>query len=127
MNTQAPVKLGPLALLLAVISICLATLAILTAATARADRALAEKYADTVRTRYELELEAQEFRRDLSEAFANGADTAQDGAVITRTFEKNGALLEVGLVPGPDGLRVIRWRQQHGWEPDESIHVWEGE
>ena len=38
---QVPIKLGPLALLLAVISICLTTLAILTFTTARADLRLA--------------------------------------------------------------------------------------
>ena len=52
---RMPVKLGPLALLLTVISICLTTMAILTFATARADRRLAEKYAATVRLRYELD------------------------------------------------------------------------
>ncbi len=54
---QVPIKLGPLALLLAVISICLTTLAILTFTTARADLRLAQKYAETVSTRYELERE----------------------------------------------------------------------
>ena len=54
---RMPVKLGPLALLLTVISICLTTMAILTFATARADRRLAEKYAATVRLRYELDQE----------------------------------------------------------------------
>ena len=52
---QVPIKLGPLALLLTVISICLTTLAILSFTTASADLRLAEKYADTVQTRYELE------------------------------------------------------------------------
>ena len=52
---QQPIKLGPLALLLTVITICLTTLAILTLTTARADLRLAEKYADTVAARYELE------------------------------------------------------------------------
>ena len=51
---QVPVKLGPLALLLTVISICLTTLAILTFSTARADGRLAERYAETVTLRYEL-------------------------------------------------------------------------
>ena len=64
---QVPIKLGPLALLLAVISICLTTLGILTFTTARADLRLAEKYASTVRTRYELERRGQEFLQELSE------------------------------------------------------------
>ena len=63
---KTPVKLGPLALLLTVISICLTTLAVLTFTTARADRSLAEKYADTVAVRYGLEAEGQRFLRDLA-------------------------------------------------------------
>ena len=47
---RVPIKLGPLALLLAVISICLTMLALLTCSTARADRRLAEKFAQTVST-----------------------------------------------------------------------------
>ena len=64
---QIPIKLGPLTLLLTVISICLTVLAILSFTTARADLRLAEKYADTVRSRYALEKQGQAFRQELSE------------------------------------------------------------
>ena len=53
-TNRTPIRLLPLALLLTVISICLTVLAILTFSTAGADLRLAEKYAETVRTRYEL-------------------------------------------------------------------------
>ena len=58
---QIPVKLGPLALLLTVISICLTTLAILTFTTAEADRRLADHFAETIETRYRLESQGQAF------------------------------------------------------------------
>ena len=54
---QVPIKLGPLALLLTIISICLTTLSILTCTTSGADLRLAQKYAETVQTRYSLERE----------------------------------------------------------------------
>jgi len=81
---QIPIKLGPLTLLLTVISICLTTLAILTFTTARADLRLAEKYAETVRSRYALEEQGQAFRQELSEtdlrttAFPDGSGTATE-------------------------------------------------
>ena len=56
---HVPIKLGPLAVLLTVISICMTTLGVLAFTTARADWSLAEEYADTVRVRYELEAEPQ--------------------------------------------------------------------
>ena len=89
---RMPVKLGPLALLLTVISICLTTMAILTFATARADRRLAEKYAATVDGTYETVLE-----RDGSTLTIR----VEDGAVVAwrhqRTWEED---LEWDLWPG---------------------------
>lgn len=106
---KAPVKLGPLALLLTVISICLTTLAILTFATARADLRLAEKYAATVRTRYELDEEGQEWLRDAD---------PNDGTVL----EKEGSTLTILLEDG----RITEWRHERDWEEDLDLEVWPG-
>ena len=81
-TNRTPIRLLPLALLLTVISICLTVLAILTFSTAGADLRLAEKYAETVRTRYELEIEGQEF---LQANAARAADT-ETGMVHTETL-----------------------------------------
>lgn len=114
---QVPVKLGPLALLLAVISICLTTLSILTFTTARADMNLAEKYAGTVTTRYELEAEGQAFLADV--------DGEPDGdGVIRATIEKEGSRLVIEV--GPDG-EIVSWRQEKEWEQDTGIgNLWAG-
>ena len=69
-----PIKLGPLALLLAVISICMTTLGILTFTTAGADLVMAEKYAATVRNRYELEYQGQSFLRTVGDMLAEGTN-----------------------------------------------------
>ena len=108
---HVPVRLGPLALLLTVITICLAILAILTFTTARADLALAEKYADTVATRYALESEGQKFLA-----------TAEPNA--EQVFELDGMRLTVAL----DGNRdVVRWTLEKEWIPDNSIgNLWDG-
>ena len=101
---HVPVKLGPLALLLAVISICLTTLGILTFTTARADLRLAEKYASTVRTRYELERRGQEFLQELSEtdpADYSLMDWERDfSGVYWTELEQDGSTLRVGFRPG---------------------------
>ena len=64
------VRLGPFALLLAVISMCMAVLSVLSLSTALADMRLSERYAETVSVRYELEYEGQKFldsvRKDTS-------------------------------------------------------------
>ena len=129
---EVPVKLGPLALLLSVISICLTTLAILTFTTARADLRLAEKYADTVSLRYALEQEGQDFLRILSETDQAdyglmGLERDADG-VYWETFEKDDAKLRIGFVPGGNaGFTVVAWRHEKNWTEDQSIgQLWDG-
>ena len=129
---QTPIKLGPLALLLAVISICLTTLAILTFTTARADLRLAEKYAQTVETRYALEREGQEFLSELSEtdpADWGLTDWEQDaGGVWKVTFQRDNASLRIGFRPDREkGYTLVSWRQETGWTEDDSIgDLWDG-
>lgn len=120
MMDQVPVKLGPLALLLAVISICVTTLSVLVYTTSRADAALAEKYADTVAVRYALEEEGQRYLLDIAQGTA-GFDV-QEAA-----FEKEGMLLHVAVESGPDGPRVISWRFEKEWTEDTDIGtLWDG-
>ncbi|MBQ6370387.1 MAG: hypothetical protein IJJ21_02250, partial [Firmicutes bacterium] len=58
---QVPIKLGPVALLLTVITICLTVMAILTLTTAAADQAMANRFADSAQIRFSLEAEGQQF------------------------------------------------------------------
>lgn len=101
---QVPIRLGPLALLLTIISICLTTLSILTYTTSGADLRLAEKYADTVRVRYELEAQGQAFLQEAEDAASLGLPLdLVDGAFpvpgggVRKTFEKDGTVLTVQL------------------------------
>jgi len=120
---QIPIKLGPLALILAVISICLTTLSILTFTTARADWSLAEKYAQTVSDRYELEVQGQEFLRDAADGSAAPGDPDAEGVYWT-VFEKDGARLQVGLEA--DGT-IASWRHEKEWTLDTDIgNLWTG-
>lgn len=104
---QVPIRLGPLALLLTIISICMTTLSILTYTTSGADLRLAEKYAETVRVRYELEAEGQAFLQEVESAVSVGLPLeVMDGALlvpgggIRKTFEKKGTVLTVELADG---------------------------
>lgn len=129
---QIPIKLGPLALLLTVISICLTTLAILSFTTASADLRLAEKYADTVQTRYELESRGQEFLKELSET--DPADYSlmgwerDAGGNYTEALECDGTVLHIGFRPDrASAYQLISWRLEKNWEEDESIGtLWDG-
>ena len=129
---QVPIKLGPLALLLPVISVCLTTLAILTFATARADLRLAEKSAETVSTRYQLEIQGQEFLKELSEtdpADYGLMDLERDAAGVWHTeFREGDAVLRIGFRSSAGGqVRVVSWRMEKDWAEDDSLgDLWDG-
>lgn len=129
---QTPVKLGPLALLLTVISICLTALAILSFTTSRADMRLAEKYAETVKIRYELESQGQEFLTEAEKSAGSlsslpGVTVDDDGRTVYRELALEGSVLKIGLVPDGDGFRIVEWRHEREWTPDNDIgNLWNG-
>jgi len=129
MKQQAPVRLGPLALILTVISICLAILAILSFTTARADLRLAEKYAANVRERYALEGEGQAYLGEVSDALASGSALSVDEDGVLRHYLTRGdAMLSIGLELKGASWQVVSWRQEQAWEPNLEIgDLWSGD
>ena len=124
---QVPIKLGPLALLLTVISICLTVLAILSFTTARADLRLAEKYAKTVSERYLLEAEGQELLAELQDSDPGMLDLERDANGVWWTdLEKDGAHLHIGVKKSADGWEPVAWRMDKDWEEDTELDVWDG-
>ena len=113
--------------LLAVISICLTTLALLNVSTAKADERLAEKFAETVQTRYALETEGQELLERLYAGEEDGWERRGDGT-LWRSVEKDGVTLQIGLRgEGADGYTVLNWTQEKEWEQDLHIaDLWDG-
>lgn len=133
---QVPVKLGPLALILAVISICLTTLAILTFTTARADMRLAERYAGTVQERYALEKEGQEYLAEIRETVSDPMDLyliddldfTENGDAV-KVFRQGDATLTITFRENDEGgIDVVSWKQEKMWEEDDdTLGVWLGE
>lgn len=126
---EVPVKLGPLALLLTVISICMTTLAILTFTTARADLSLAEKYAGTVRERYALEVKGQQFVGETCDEIAQGFILMPEAdGLIHYDLEEGNTRLSIGLKPaGLSGVTVKNWRVERQWEEDTNMgNLWDG-
>lgn len=108
---HVPIRLGPLALLLSVISICLTVLGVLTLSTAQADMALAERNAATVRTRYILEEEGQRYLM-----------TARPGS--EKVIEHD--TMRLRIVIDKDG-HVSRWTLEKDWDIDHAMDgLWTG-
>ena len=112
-------RLGPLALLLCVITICMTSLSMLSYANASADTRLARRYAQTVQTRYSLEQKGQEFLKEMSDAPA--------GDLIEKEFTENGYQLQISLERTGDSYEIRYWKINKIWEePTQIDHLWEG-
>ena len=114
-----PIRLGPLALLLCVISICMTSLSMLSVANASADMRLAKRYAETVEARYLLEQRGQEFLKQMNEQSSE--------EVIEEEFTENGYQLQIRLERSADGYEIDYWKISKIWEePTQIDHLWEG-
>lgn len=130
---QTPVKLGPLAILLTVITICLTILCILSFSTARADLSLAQKYAETVSQRYKLEIMGQESYQMFSEAdtedqIPEDYQKGEDGVWRT-VLEEQGSRLSIGIQFAEGEFpQIVEWKQDRIWQEDTSMgSLWDGE
>ena len=119
---QTPIKLGPLALLLTVVCICLVTLSILNFTTSRADDSMSHRYADTVTIRQQLTAEGERFLYEADQQLAQG------GTLTTteQTFEQDGYTLTVRLTQTGDTYEIAQWRLEKQWEEKNDMDLWPG-
>ena len=128
------IRLGPIAIFLAVIAAVVATLAMLTFATSRADMALAERFAAVTAIRYELDEEGNRFLQAVEEtsgkaAEGSGETTALAGGGWKYYTEKEGYALTVEVVPAgsESGWQVTKWKINKLWEgADPFEDLWLG-
>ena len=125
-----PVRSGALTLLFTVVLLCLAVLAVLSLATARADGALARKSLDRLTQEAAAEHAGQEWLAALDAAApgvlpehttATGAGGIQAGLPL-----ENGDTLTITAAPDGAGWRITSWQLSSPWEPDTSLDVWDG-
>lgn len=125
-------KLGPLALLLTVISICLTILSILSFTTAGADMRLAEKYGETVSERYALEAKGQALIRDLDEGLEDGIvakdfEKADAEGVYESTIKEGDLSLHIGVSIQDGTYEIISWKYEHDWVQNTDLgNLWPG-
>ena len=127
---HVPIRLGPLALLLAVVSICLILLAILSFTTGQADMRLAERYAATVQERYELEAEGQEYVSIVARGDAPESGQDEINGVLGSLVHETGELqLQFRLEKNARGAYdITAWKFIRDWEEDTSLdNIWTGE
>ena len=128
------IRLGPIAVFLAVIAAVVATLAMLTFATSRADTSLAERFAKVTAIRYGLEEDGNRFLQ-AADAVLNGTGMElPDGAEQTENgftyyTEKDGYALSIELAAGKEspGYEVTKWKITKLWEAEDPFtDLWLG-
>lgn len=127
---QITVRLGPLALLLTVIVICMTVLGLLAVTTAGSDLGMARRYADSVETRYSLESRGQAFLQQLTgdPDVWEGLERDRDDTAW-KTLTENGLSLRIGVVKKSRGYEIVSWQfMREGWEPQEEPGgLWDGQ
>ena len=125
------IRLGPIAVFLTIIAAVLASLAMLTVATSRADARLAERYADVTKLRYELEADGSRFVKEAEEYHAGqaalpaGSTQMENGLAYTK--EKDGYSLEISLADIGTGYDITGWKLRKLWEEDDPMKdLWPG-
>ena len=121
------IRLGPIAVFLAVVAVVLSTLAVLTVATTNADKVLADRFAGATQTRYALEAEGERFLQQYDEKVAGGS--AVFAADRTKEIEKDGYTLKI-TVTEPDASGswdVTEWKVIKDWNADDPYqNIWQG-
>lgn len=132
-HDHLPVRSGALTLLIAVVAVCLSTLAVLAFSTARADRALAIRAMERFALDAECENSAWRWLAQVDEALASGTGlpgglVPDDQGVLETVIEgEEGRRLTVRLVLAEDGSwRIDTWQLSQEWQPDESLDLWDG-
>lgn len=132
---RAPLRSGALTLLITVCAVCLAVLAMLALATARADLALAERGAERLARVTAADNMGQQWLAELDAALARDPTGAaglpegawlENGAVTARLDCPDAGVLQVEVQLCGEGWRVSGWQLQRAWQPQELLDVWQG-
>lgn len=130
-------RLGTVAVLFTVVVLCISVLAVLSVATVRADKAMAERYAQQVSERTDLENAGQRWLKEVDDALqTKGTALTQDdlpkgssldgekistvcvGNTRTLTVE-----LELDFANSVPSYTILSWINTAQWEEDTQLEV----
>lgn len=140
MSKHSPhIGLGTASLIVIFTVLCLTVFALLTLLTARNERTLAVRTAQTVQQYYEADARAAHIRRAVEQAASTGELPARvDDIALEQTKGEvrfacpigDNLRLAVTLSIAPDGATEVReWQTEPAgdWQADTAIEVWDGE
>lgn len=140
MSRRTPrIGMGTASLVVIFAVLSLTVFSLLTLMTARNDRALAQRTADSVQSYYAADTQAAHIRKAVEQAARAGALPSEIDGVALETAGGEvryacpmgeGMALRVTLALSPDGATTVRaWQAaaDEAWQADTTIQVWDGE
>ena len=130
------IRLGPIAVFLAIVAIVLSVMAVLSTATTHADLVMAERFAEMTQKRYALEAEGTKILAEYDSQAAAGAIDAgalgleQDENGYRAEIEQDGYVLTMALsAPDESGAYTVdEWKITKQWNAaDPFQNIWKGE
>lgn len=130
------IRLGPMAVFLAIVSVVMATLAVLATATSKADNVLAERFAGVTAERYAVAADGEKLMAEFDSQAkaghidAKGLGLTKEGDVYRTQIGDQGYALVIALSePDANGNYTIKeWKITRQWDAaDPSKDVWKGE
>ncbi len=131
------VRFGTISVLFTVVVLCISVLAVLSVATVRADKAMAERYAQQVSERAKLENEGQRWLEKIDSAVQTKgtaltqgdlpSGTSMDGTKITTVCTTDSRTLtielELNFAESIPSYTIVTWINVAQWEEDTQLEV----
>lgn len=130
------IRLGPIAVFLAIVAIVLSVMAVLSTATTHADLVMAERFAEMTQQRYALEEEGTKILAAYDRQAADGTIEAESLGLspveggYRAQIEQGGYTLTMALSEPDDGgsYTVDEWKITKQWNADDPFqNIWKGE
>lgn len=141
-SRQSAVRIGPVTILVLIIVLCLSVMAVLSLATAHAEKAITNRQVESTTALYENEIEGQTFLAQLDGALAharatNGTvasalasldlpeDSTFENGVLSLAFtQDNGRRLDIQLsIPSTSSYGIVSWRASTDWDETDPDQV----
>lgn len=132
MDKQRTLRIPPVggsSLLVIFAVLCLTVFALLSLSTAQAGSRLSTRSAAAVTAYYDADLRAEETLARLRAGELPDGVTEQDGIYSFTCTVSDTQALEVSVRLEQDGYTILRWQtvSTTDWQPDDSLHLWEGQ
>ena len=124
---SANVGVGSIAVLFAVVVLCVAIFGVLTVSSAVSDRRAAERYGEHVEVLYACENAGQDWLSE-ADAYLKGAGDLPENTEETETtlkteIKRGNMQLEICLNKINGSYEIAKWRCTSRWQPDDSLNL----